>query len=64
MAQPIAQTVLREFWRCKIVSIMCDVTSCKYNTDGSCGKEDIYISDAATGDPVCQDAEFDEIEEY
>lgn len=46
------------------MSIMCDVMACKYNTGGSCGKEDIYISDAATGDPVCQDAEFDEIEEY
>lgn len=45
------------------MSIMCDVTACKYNTGGSCDRVDIYISDAVTGDPVCQDAEFDD-EEY
>ncbi len=31
------------------MSIMCDVTTCKYNTGGSCDRVDIYISDAETG---------------
>lgn len=42
------------------MSIVCDVTACKYNTGGSCDKEDIYISDVETGVPICQDAEFDD----
>lgn len=45
------------------MSITCDVTACKYNTGGSCDRVNIYISDAETGDPICQDAEFDG-EEY
>mgnify|MGYP000441641390 FL=1 len=52
-----------KFRRCKIVSITCDVTAYKYNTGGSCDRVNIYISDAETGDPICQDAEFDG-EEY
>lgn len=42
------------------MSIMCDVTTCKYNTGGSGDRVDIYISDAETGDPICQDVEFGE----
>ena len=43
-----------------IMGIACDVTACKNNAGGFCDKEDIYISDAETGEPICQDAEFDE----
>lgn len=43
------------------MGIACDSTGCKHN-DGSgfCEKEDIYISDAETGEPICQDAEYEE----
>lgn len=42
------------------MSIACDVSGCIHNNGkGSCVLEDIYISDAETGYPECQDAEFD-----
>ncbi len=45
-----------------IMGIACDVAACKNNAGGFCNKEDIYISDAETGEPICQDAEFSEEE--
>lgn len=39
------------------MGIACDVTRCANNNgSGFCELEDIYISDAETGDPMCQDA--------
>lgn len=44
-----------------MMSIACDVTGCANNDgNGFCELDDIYISDAETGDPICQDAEFEE----
>ncbi len=40
------------------MGILCDATACKNNTGGFCDKDDIYISEAETGEPICQDAEF------
>lgn len=46
------------------MSVACDVTTCKYNNgSGSCDLVDIYISDVETGDPICQYAEFEELDE-
>lgn len=46
------------------MSVTCDVTTCNHNNGfGSCDLVDIYISDAETGDPICQYVEFDELDE-
>ena len=46
------------------MSVTCDVTTCNHNSGfGSCELVDIYISDAETGDPICQCAEFEELDE-
>lgn len=46
------------------MSVACDVTTCKHNNgSGFCDMADIYISDAETGDPICQYAEFEEIQD-
>ena len=46
------------------MSVTCGVTTCNLNNGfGSCELVDIYISDAETGDPICQYAEFDELDE-
>lgn len=46
------------------MSVTCDVATCKYNNgSGSCDLVDIYISDAETGDPICQYAEFEGLDE-
>lgn len=46
------------------MSVTCDVTTCNHNNGfGSCELAGIYIPDAETGDPICQYAEFEEIEE-
>lgn len=45
------------------MSVICDAITCNHNNgSGSCELVDIYISDAETGDPICQYAEFEEIE--
>lgn len=45
------------------MGIACDVTGCVNNSGmGFCDLEDIYISDAETGDPMCQSASFKEEE--
>jgi hypothetical protein len=41
------------------MGIACDTTGCTHNDGvGFCELVDIYISDAETGDPICQDADF------
>lgn len=45
------------------MSVMCDIVACIHNDgNGSCEIEDVYISDAETGDPMCQDVEFEKDE--
>lgn len=45
------------------MGIACDATSCTNNSgNGFCELDDVYISDAETGEPICQDAEFNEEE--
>lgn len=41
------------------MGIACDVTACRNNTGGFCDKVDIYISEAETGEPLCQDVDFE-----
>lgn len=41
------------------MGIACDVVTCKNNLGEFCNKVDIYISEAETGEPLCQDAEFE-----
>lgn len=44
--------------------MVCDVTGCIWNDgNGNCGFDGIYISDAETGDPMCESAYFPEDEE-
>lgn len=44
--------------------IVCDVTGCVWNDgNGNCGCDGIYISDAETGDPICESASFLEDED-
>lgn len=46
------------------MGIACDVTGCVNNSGmGFCDLEDIYISDAEIGEPMCQSAVFKEEEE-
>ena len=46
------------------MGIMCDVTRCVNNNErGFCELEDIYISDAENGEPMCNDAMFVEEEQ-
>lgn len=46
------------------MGIACCTSGCVYNDEnGFCGLEDIFISDAETGEPVCQDAKFEEDDE-
>lgn len=41
------------------MGIVCDESECKNNDgNGFCEREDIYISSAETGEPICQDAEY------
>lgn len=45
------------------MGISCDVTRCANNNGrGFCDLEDIYISDAEVGEPMCQSAIFEEEE--
>lgn len=45
------------------MAIACDVTGCNHNSGtGFCELEDVYISDAETGDPICQNADYEEDE--
>ena len=45
------------------MSVTCDVTTCNHNNGfGSCDLVDIYISDADTGDPICQYVAFDALD--
>lgn len=45
------------------MGIACSVTACINNDgDGFCKLDDVYISDAETGEPICQDVEFNEEE--
>lgn len=47
------------------MGIICDVNSCKNNDgNGFCELEDIYISDAETGEPMCQSAEWEDDEQW
>lgn len=41
------------------MGIACDVVTCKNNIGEFCNKVDIYISEAETGEPLCQDVEFE-----
>lgn len=46
------------------MGIACDSTYCKNNDGyGFCELEDIFISDAEAGEPICQYAEFEEFDE-
>lgn len=41
--------------------VICSVSSCAYNDGkGNCGLDEVYISDAETGNPMCEDAELGE----
>lgn len=41
--------------------IKCDVRGCKYNDGaGRCTKDDIFVSEADTGTPVCQDEDVED----
>lgn len=41
-----------------MMNIKCSVSDCKFNNGyGECDKDNIFISDAETGEPVCQDYE-------
>lgn len=43
------------------MSVSCDTTECIHNDcRGFCELEDVYISSAETGEPICQDAKFEE----
>ena len=43
------------------MSVVCDTTECTHNNgNGFCELLDVYISSVETGDPMCQDAEFEE----
>lgn len=43
------------------MGIACDTAACSHNDgNGFCELVDIYISDAETGEPTCQNAEFEE----
>lgn len=43
------------------MSVACDTTECTHNDGrGFCELEDVYISSAETGEPICQDAKFEE----
>lgn len=45
------------------MGIACDSNGCRHNDgNGFCELEDIYISEAETGDPICQDADYEENE--
>lgn len=45
------------------MGIVCDVTRCVNNNErGFCELEDIYISDAEIGEPMCQDMKIEEEE--
>lgn len=44
------------------MGIACDVVTCKNNLGEFCNKVDIYISEAEMGEPLCQDAEFENAE--
>lgn len=42
------------------MGITCDSTYCRNNDgNGFCELEDIYVSDAETGEPVCQSADYE-----
>ena len=44
--------------------MVCDVTGCIWNDgNGNCGCDGIYISDAETGDPMCESASFPQNED-
>lgn len=45
------------------MSVSCDTTECTHN-DGIvfCELEDAYVSSSEVGEPICQDAEFEEDE--
>lgn len=45
-----------------MTGMICDVTECIWN-DGNCNCDGIYVSDAETGDPICESASFSENEE-
>lgn len=43
------------------MGIACDATGCKNNNgNGFCELNDIYISEVETGEPLCQNADYDE----
>lgn len=43
-----------------VVGVACDTNGCVHNDgNGFCEMEDIYISDAETGEPICQNVEFE-----
>ena len=39
------------------VAVKCSLLDCKNNEKGYCSKNDLFINDAETGEPVCQDFE-------
>ena len=43
------------------MSVACDTTECAHNDGiGFCELLDVYISSSETGEPICQDAKFEE----
>ena len=41
-----------------MTEVKCTATDCIHNDGyGSCTKSEIYISDAETGEPICEDIE-------
>lgn len=45
------------------MSVSCDITECIHNDGiGFRELEDVYISSSEVGEPICQDAEFEEDE--
>ena len=45
------------------MSVACDTAECIHNDGiGFCELEDVYISSSEIGEPICQDAEFEEDE--
>lgn len=42
------------------MGVACDTNGCVHNDgNGFCEMEDVYISDAETGEPICQNVEFE-----
>lgn len=41
-----------------MTEVKCSITYCSHNDgSGNCTRDEIFINDAETGDPVCQDFE-------